>query len=112
MNTFYWRSNCSTCRDARKILRANNFAFEARDFLKEPLTRTELEEIIDANNVSLYLNSRHPVFKANNWKEKPPTKSQAIAAILQDNKVIRRPIIKIGKRYIVGFDKEVYAQLK
>ena len=87
-------------------------AFEARDYAKQPLTKAELEEIIDADNVSAFLNSRHEVFKANNWKEKPPTKAQSISAILQDSNVIRRPIIKAGNRYIVGFDQEAYGKLK
>ncbi len=86
--------------------------FEARDYAKQPLTKAELEEIIDADNVSAFLNSRHEFFKANNWKEKPPTKAQAIAAILKDANVIRRPIVKIGKRYVVGFDKAAYGKMK
>jgi len=76
------------------------------------LTKDELEEIIDAHNVSAFLNTRHAVFKAKGWKEKPPTKPQAIADILKDNKVMLRPIIKIGERYIVEFDKEAYGKIK
>ncbi len=112
MIKFFWRSNCSTCRDARKVLRNKKVAFEARDFSKLPLTGAELEEIIDAGNVGAFLNSRHEIFKARNWKEKPPTKAQAIAEILKDNKVIRRPLVKIGNCWMIGFDKEAYAKLK
>lgn len=112
MIRFIWRSNCSTCRDARKFLRQRNIEFEARDFFKEPLTKAELEEIIDADGVSGFLNTRHPVYKKNNWKEKPPTKAQAIAAILKDNKVIRRPIIISKARCLIGFDQEAYEKLK
>lgn len=86
--------------------------FAARDFTKQPLTREELEEIIDGRSVGDFLNTRHEVYKNNNWKEKPPTKSQAIAEILKDNKVIRRPIIRAGGRFVVGFDKEAYSKLK
>ncbi len=112
MIKFIWRSNCSTCRDARKFLREKGIEFEARDFFKEPLTRAELEEIIDANNVGPFLNTRHEIYKKSNWKEMPPTKAQVIAAALKDNKVIRRPLVKLGGRYVIGFDKEVYAKLK
>jgi len=112
MIEFIWRSNCSTCRDARKFLRQNNIDFESRDFLKDPLTRAELEKIIDADNVIAFLNTRHTIVKANKWKENPPTKTQAIAAILKDNKVIRRPLVKIGNRRIIGFDRAAYANLK
>lgn len=85
--------------------------FESRDFAKQGFSRAELEELIDAGNVGAFLNPRHQMFKANNWKAKPPGKGEAIAAILKDPNVLRRPIIKIGKRYIVGFDPEAYAGL-
>jgi len=93
-------------------LREKGIAFDARDFFKEPLTKAELEEIIDADNVGAFLNSRHEIYKKNNWKDKPPTKAQAMAAILKDNKVIRRPLVITGNRCLIGFDKEVYAKLK
>jgi len=112
MIEFIWKSNCSTCRDARKYLRQHSIDFESRDFLKQPLTRAELEKIIDANNVSAFLNTRHAIVKAKKWKENPPSKAQSIAAILKDNKVIRRPLVKIGKRCIIGFDRAAYAKLK
>lgn len=93
-------------------MREKKVDFEARDFEKQALTKAELEEIIDANNVGAFLSTRHEVYKKNNWKGKPPTKAQAIAEILKDNKVIRRPLLKVGGRYVIGFDKEVYAKLK
>jgi len=74
--------------------------------------KAELKEIIDADNVGAFLNSRHEIYKKNDWKNKPPTKAQAIAEMLKDNKVIRRPLIISGKRCLIGFDKEVYAKLK
>jgi len=84
---------------------------EERDYARQPLTKAELEELIDANNVSAFLNTRHEVFKTSGWKEKPPTKVQAIAAILKDPNVIRRPIVVKSKQRVVGFDKEAYAKL-
>jgi len=84
---------------------------EERDYAKQPLTKTELEELIDANHVGAFLNTRHEVFKTSGWKEKPPTKAQAIAAILKDANVIRRPIVAKGKQHVVGFDREKYGKM-
>jgi arsenate reductase-like glutaredoxin family protein len=92
-------------------LREKGVELEGRDYAKQPLTKAELEELIEANNVSAFLNTRHEIFKASGWKEKPPTKAQAIAAILQDANVIRRPIIAKGEYRIVGFDQEAYNEL-
>ncbi len=76
------------------------------------MTKAELEELIDANNVSAFLNTRHEVFKTSGWKEKPPTKAEAITAILKDTNVIRRPIVIKGKQRIVGFEREAYDKMK
>lgn len=92
-------------------MREKGVAFEGHDYAKQPLTKAELEEFIDANNVGAFLNTRHKTYKASGWKEKPPTKAQAIAAILKEPNVIRRPIIAKGKQRIVGLDREAYAKL-
>lgn len=93
-------------------MQAHRVDFEWRDFAKQALTKAELEDIIDPENVTAFLNPRHRVFKANNWKNTPPSKSQAISSILKDPNVLRRPLIRTGNRYIVGFDREAYAKLK
>jgi arsenate reductase len=92
-------------------LREKGVELEARDYAKQPLTKAELEELIDADKVGAFLNTRHVVFKTSGWKEKPPSKAQAIAEILKDPNVIRRPIVIKGKQRLVGFDKEAYAKL-
>jgi arsenate reductase-like glutaredoxin family protein len=92
-------------------LREKGVELEARDYSKQPLIKAELDELIDANNVGAFLNTRHVVFKTSGWKEKPPTKAQAIAAILKDPNVIRRPIVIRGEQRVVGFDKEAYGEL-
>jgi arsenate reductase-like glutaredoxin family protein len=92
-------------------LREKGVELEERDYAKQPLTKAELEELIDANNVSAFLNTRHQAFKSSGWKEKPPTKAQAIAAILKDSNLIRRPIVTKSRQRVVGFDNKAYAKL-
>lgn len=92
-------------------MREKGIELEERDYAKQRLTKAELEELIDADNVSALLNTRHKIFKASGWKEKPPTKAEAITAILQVANVIRRPIVAKGKQRMVGFDQKTYADL-
>ncbi len=108
---FFYKSNCDTCRKARKFLREKGIELAERDYAKQPLTKAELEELIDADKVGAFLNTRHKVFKASGWKENPPSKAEAIAAILQAANVIRRPILAKGKQRVVGFDQKTYADL-
>ena len=93
-------------------MREKGIELQERDYAKQPLTKAELEELIDPDDISAFLNTRHEVFKASGWREKPPTKAQAIAAILKDPNVIRRPIVAKGKQRIVGFDQHALGKLK
>lgn len=93
-------------------MRENGVDLDERDYAKQPLAKAELEELIDPDNVSAFLNTRHEIFKSSGWKEKPPTKAQAIAAILKNANVIRRPIVAKGKQRIVGFNKQALGKLK
>lgn len=50
------------------------------------------------------LNTRHKVAKEQGWKEKAPSKAAFLTAVLQDNNLLRRPIVLRGKRLVVGKD--------
>jgi arsenate reductase-like glutaredoxin family protein len=92
-------------------LREKGVELTERDYAKQPLTKAELEELIDADNVGAFLNTRHEIYKTSGWKEKPPTKVQAITAILKEANVLRRPLVAKGKQRVVGFDQEAYKKM-
>lgn len=51
------------------------------------------------------LNPRHAIAKEKGWKEHPPTKRELIDAALQDNNLLRRPIVIRGPRVLIGGDE-------
>ena len=55
------------------------------------------------------MSTRSPV-----WKERPLPKSkkEAIALMLENPNLIRRPILIKGSTVIFGFDKDAYGRLK
>lgn len=75
-----------------------------RNYAKAPLERGELEEILALVDVASVLNTRHEKAKAEGWKQSPPSKAVFIAAALEDNNLLRRPITVRGKRVVVGAD--------
>ena len=78
------------------------------DINKEPPTREFLEQHIDADRFLDFVSTRSPVFKQ---RPLPKSKKEAIALMMENPNLIRRPIVVKGSQVIFGFDKERYKKL-
>jgi arsenate reductase len=78
------------------------------DINKTPPTREFLERHIDADRFLDFVSTRSPVFKE---RPLPKSKKEAIALMLENPNLIRRPIMIKGSQVIFGFDKERYEKL-
>jgi arsenate reductase-like glutaredoxin family protein len=81
---------------------------EERDINRTPPSRTFLEQHVDAANYLDYISRRSPVFKQ---RPLPASKKEAIALMLEQPNLIKRPILVVDDRAIFGFDKEAYDRL-
>lgn len=110
----YWKSTCSTCRDARKVLQTAEIAFSELNYSKTTLTPADVERIVAAaGSVAAVLNTRHAIAKDKGWKATPPSKSDFVAAVIEEPNLLRRPVLLVGTqpRAIIGFDEAQYAAL-
>lgn len=82
-----------------------------RDFFKVPFTAAELEKLVSDRPIAEFISTRATSYKTTGWDKKPPTKKQAIKAMLQDPTLLRRPILVIGKKRVIGWSQEAYAKL-
>ena len=78
------------------------------DINKEPPSREFLEQHIDASRFLDFVSTRSPVFKD---RPLPKSKKEAIATMLENPNLIRRPIMIKGSKVIFGFDKDQYGKL-
>jgi arsenate reductase-like glutaredoxin family protein len=78
------------------------------DINKEPPSREFLEKHIDAERFLDFVSTRSPVFKE---RPLPKSKQEAIALMLENTNLIKRPIVIKGSTVIFGFDKDRYAKL-
>ena len=78
------------------------------DINKEPPSREFLEKHIDPDRFLDFVSTRSPVFKD---RPLPKSKREAIALMMENPNLIRRPIIVKGSRVIFGFDKDAYGKL-
>jgi arsenate reductase-like glutaredoxin family protein len=78
------------------------------DINKAPPSRAFLEEHIDADRFLDFVSTRSPVFKE---RPLPKSKKEAIALMMENPNLIRRPIVVKGSTVIFGFDKDRYATI-
>ena len=78
------------------------------DINQEPPSREFLEQHVDAGRFLDFVSTRSPVFKE---RPLPKSKTEAIALMLDNPNLIRRPILIKGSKVIFGFDKDQYGKL-
>jgi arsenate reductase-like glutaredoxin family protein len=77
-----------------------------RNYAKQPLTATEIEELIRvAGGVGPILSTRNATAKERGWSAAtPPARAEFVAAAVADNNLIRRPILVRDGQVVIGKD--------
>jgi len=109
--TIYGIKNCDTMKKARSWLDARKIAYEFHDYKIAGIERSVLEGWAKKAGWETLLNRQGTTFK----KLPDPSKAgldeaKAIALMLAQPSMIKRPVLEIGGKLTVGFRPEVYAQ--
>jgi arsenate reductase-like glutaredoxin family protein len=93
-------------------LRSAGHAFDEVNYAKAALTEQAVKDIVArAGSVAAVLNTRHAAAKAQGWATAPPSAAAFAKAVVAEPNLLRRPILVVGDRVIIGFDKAAYAKL-
>jgi Spx/MgsR family transcriptional regulator len=92
-------------------LQAKNIDFDEREYGKTPFSEKELREIIGDDAIEKFLNTRTPLYRERNMKQKPPSKEEAIKLMLRDPNLLKRPVIIKGKKKVTGFNEAEVKEL-
>jgi arsenate reductase (glutaredoxin) len=93
-------------------LQSQKVDLEEREYGKTPFTEKELRDLIGDDPIESFLNTRTPLYREKNMKQKPPSKDEAIKLMLRDPNLLKRPVIIKGKKKLTGFNEaEVKALL-
>ncbi|CAN5430727.1 hypothetical protein BH11MYX1_BH11MYX1_49840 [soil metagenome] len=95
--TIYQYPNCSTCKQALAWLKTNKLAFTSIDIVKDPPSRSTLEAAQKRAGVPLkkMFNIAGASYRDGDFKTKlaTMTDAQAFAALANDGKLIKRPLV-------------------
>nr|WP_306672339.1 ArsC/Spx/MgsR family protein [Geothrix fuzhouensis] len=104
------KSSCTTCRNAKARLAELGIEVEIRDYYRKPLATVELEGLLP-NDPAPMLGTKSPRYKELGLKDRKLTKAEAIALMIEDNNLLKRPILVHPKGVIIGFDSVAYEKL-
>lgn len=85
--------------------------FEIVDYNKQPLSASDIEDLIGTDDHIPFLNTRNALYRDQDMKSNPPSRKEAIKLMAQEPNLIRRPILKKGRKKVVGFDETSFRSL-
>jgi arsenate reductase len=107
----WMKSSCTTCRNAQAKLVELGIDYDVRDYFKSPLEAAELEQLLPVDP-SPMLGTRSPKYRELGLKDRILSKAEAISLMVQDNNLLKRPILVHPLGTIIGFHAAAYEKLK
>lgn len=103
--TIYGIRNCDTMKKARTWLDARGAAYTFHDYRTDGITRDQLEAWVAELGWEVLLNRAGTTFRKLPEADKAGlTAEKAIALMLAQPSMIKRPVLDLGSRRLVGFD--------
>jgi arsenate reductase len=107
--TIYGIKNCDTMKKARAWLDAKGVAYHFHDYKAAGIAKEKLKGWSDKLGWEVLLNRAGTSFKKLPDADKEGiTEKKALALMLAQPSMIKRPVLEAGGKLLVGFKAEVY----
>ncbi len=110
MITIYGIPNCDTVKKARTWLDQHQVPYAFHDFKKLGVSRQQLESWSASVGWTTLLNR-----KGTTWRKLTPerqaaiqTESDALDLMEEQASIIKRPVLELGGKILLGFDEKIY----
>ena len=112
MITIYGIKNCDSVKKALKWLDEVDIKYQFHDYKKAGIDEADLQDFIREFGLEVVINKRGTSWKKLSDKQQQDAQnvSLAIELIKENTSLIKRPIIKKGATYLIGFNEEDYRQ--
>ena len=79
---------------------------DERDYARAALTADELTKLFAGRDPRDFINQRSQAFKKLGLAGKSLTQAQAIALMVKEPNLLKRPLVVVGNEIVAGFDRE------
>jgi arsenate reductase len=109
--TIYGIKNCDTMKKARNWLDSHGVAYDFHDYKSAGITKDKLKRWSDELGWEALLNRAGTTFRKLPDADKDGlNEKKALALMLAQPSMIRRPVLESGGKLLVGFKPEIYAK--
>jgi arsenate reductase len=110
-NTIYGIKNCDTMKKARAWLDSHGVAYEFHDYKTAGIAKDKLKRWSDELGWETLLNRAGTTFrKLPDGDKEGLNERKALALMLAQPSMIKRPVLEVGSKLLVGFKPEIYAK--
>ena len=110
--TIYGIKNCDTMKKARTWLDAHDVAYAFHDYKAEGIDKASLERWSKELGWEILLNRAGTTFRTLPEKDKEGlNEKKAIALMIAQPSMIKRPVLDVGGKLTVGFKPDVYVKV-
>jgi arsenate reductase (glutaredoxin) len=104
----YGIKNCDTMKKAFTWLEENGVAYTFHDYKVKGITKHKIEEWLKHQPVAKLVNTKGTTFRSLSDAEKASIENpeKAIALMMENTSLIKRPVVETGHEVLVGFDPE------
>lgn len=101
---FYEKPGCLTNAKQKSLLQSRGYKLTVRNLLTEPWTEIRLYEFLGNMPVADWFNSAAPMIKSGQINPHEQDKASAMALLLEEPLLIRRPLLDTRFGKTAGFD--------
>ncbi len=110
--TIYGIKNCDTMKKARAWLDQHGIAYRFHDYKVDGLDKAQLKAWVDELGWEVLLNKAGTTFRALPDADKAGlTAAKAQKLMLAQPSLVKRPVLDVDGKLLVGFKPELYAQI-
>lgn len=108
--TMYGIKNCDTIKKARTWLEGKGIAYSFHDYKASGIDEATVRGWVDEHGWEIILNRAGTTFRALPDPDKQGIDAdKAVALMVANPSMIKRPVVDMGERRLVGFKPDAYA---
>ncbi|SHF59075.1 arsenate reductase [Salegentibacter echinorum] len=103
MITVYHNARCKKSREGLELVKNSGKEYKVREYLKDPLSETELEEILEKLSFApiQLVRTKEKLWK-DEYKNKDLSDKELVSVMQSNPKLIERPIVATKDKAVVG----------
>ncbi|MCW8334280.1 ArsC family reductase [Vibrio sp. SCSIO 43135] len=110
--TMYGIPNCDTIKKAKKWLEAESVSYEFHDYRKQGIDTDMVTQFCQQLGWENVLNKRGTTYRQLTQEQKDSLNEQnAIALLVEQPAMIKRPILLVNNQYHLGFKADQYSTI-